>query len=540
MKLKNMGYVKVIILTLTIIGSIFVNSSLLTDSQILPKWFCFVIGVAFWALIMGFQLLQGSTYVPRKSITIIVRVIALSVVIQAIYAIVCYHSWWSQDVVFKIGSFENPAGFASCLCMGLPFVAFAIRSRKLWMRFLALISFLLVLLAIYVSKSRAGYVSCVAMFTFFLLFIYNKVSRRARVVLCVGCFSAVVGIVIAFCSMSGSKHNSMNGRKLIWTVGMEMVKDKPLNGHGLGSIERCYMNYQAGYLKHSSKQSEIMLADNVKHVFNDYLAIAIQFGLVGILLLVGYVGILAYCFIRKSRHDSLAQAALLSMMGVGSFAFFSYPSCYPFTWVMIILNSWFIISPCIPRRMHISVSLQRTMGMGMVILSVVSLVQIGIRLKAELTWKKLYDRRLVFGDKQTLSEYQSVYPVLKHEPYFLYNYAVELNLDGQYAKSQQIARECERYWADYDLKMVMAYNYKEQKLIVKAIQYFLDAETMCPNRFEPIYNVMQIYRSLHDSRQALKYAKMIVNKPIKVYSSDVANMKEEASHIIVDSKKHKM
>lgn len=528
-----MRYVEVIILSFTVMGSIFVNSYLLTDSQILPKWFCFVIGVSLLALLMGLQLLQVSTSVSLHHKTNIVRILGLSIVLQAVYALACYHSWWNQDVVFEIGSFENPAGFASCLCLGLPFVALAIRSCKQWMRIFALVSISLVLLAIYVSKSRAAYVSCVAMLIVFLFLIYNKVPKRLKLILVMGGFSLLIGVTVVLGNVADCKQNSMNGRKLIWAVGMEMVKDKPLLGHGVGSIEKCYMNYQADYLRHSSNPSEKMLADNVKHVFNDYLAIAIQWGALGILLLAGYVVLLTYCFLRRSWRDSLSQAAMLSMVGLGSFAFFSYPSCYPFTWVMLILNSWFIISPCVPRRMRISVSLQRTMGMGMVILSVVSLAQIGIRLKAELTWKKLYDRRLVFGDKQTLSEYQSVYPVLKHEPYFLYNYAVEQNLDGQYAKSQQIAKECERYWADYDLKMVMAYNYKEQKLIAKAIKCFLDAEAMCPNRFEPIYNIMQIYQSSHKSNKALKYAKIIVNKPIKVYSFDVANMKDEASRVIV-------
>lgn len=47
-----MKYPKVIILSFAIIGSIYVNSSWLTDSQILPKWFCFVIGVAFGGCIL--------------------------------------------------------------------------------------------------------------------------------------------------------------------------------------------------------------------------------------------------------------------------------------------------------------------------------------------------------------------------------------------------------------------------------------------------------------------------------------------------------
>lgn len=51
---------------------------------------------------------------------------------------------------------------------------------------------------------------------------------------------------------------------------------------------------------------------------------------------------------------------------------------------------------------------------------------------------------------------------------------------------------------------------------------------------------MQIYQSLHNSRKTLEYAKMIVNKPIKVYSVDVANMKDEANRIIVEFNFRKM
>lgn len=68
---------EIIILSFTIIGSIFVNSSLLTDTQILPKWLCFVIGVALMAFDLGFQLLQGSTFMSRKSKTTIACTIYL-------------------------------------------------------------------------------------------------------------------------------------------------------------------------------------------------------------------------------------------------------------------------------------------------------------------------------------------------------------------------------------------------------------------------------------------------------------------------------
>lgn len=61
-----MSNVKVIKLAFTVMGSIFVTSSLLADTQLLPKWFCFAIGGALLAFVMGFQLLQGSVFVTLQ------------------------------------------------------------------------------------------------------------------------------------------------------------------------------------------------------------------------------------------------------------------------------------------------------------------------------------------------------------------------------------------------------------------------------------------------------------------------------------------
>ena len=44
-------------------------------------------------------------------------------------------------------------------------------------------------------------------------------------------------------------------------------------------------------------------------------------------------------------------------------------------------------------------------------------------------------------------------------PYFLYNYAVELHLRGQYQRSMAFARECTNYWADYDLELLLGLKY---------------------------------------------------------------------------------
>lgn len=65
-----------------------------------------------------------------------------------------------------------------------------------------------------------------------------------------------------------------------------MVKDAPWTGHGVGSFEAKYMDYQADYFKEYGSQNRYaMLADNVKQPFNEYLGVLINFGIVGLALL---------------------------------------------------------------------------------------------------------------------------------------------------------------------------------------------------------------------------------------------------------------
>lgn len=55
---------------------------------------------------------------------------------------------------------------------------------------------------------------------------------------------------------------------------------------------------------------------------------------------------------------------------------------------------------------------------------------------------------------------------------------------------------------------------------------------MCPNRFEPLYNLMLIGKDTHDLSKANLYAKMIVDKKIKVYSSEIGQMRDEALELL--------
>lgn len=73
------------------------------------------------------------------------------------------------------------------------------------------------------------------------------------------------------------EENSADGRLLIWQCGINMVKDAPWIGHGLGSFEAHYMDYQANFFKQCGQSRFSMLADNVKQPFNEYLGLLFKF-----------------------------------------------------------------------------------------------------------------------------------------------------------------------------------------------------------------------------------------------------------------------
>ena len=64
------------------------------------------------------------------------------------------------------------------------------------------------------------------------------------------------------------------------------------------------MDYQADYFKEYGSQSRYAtLADNVKQPFNEYLGVLINFGIVGLALLLGIVGALVYCYRQNPTQE---------------------------------------------------------------------------------------------------------------------------------------------------------------------------------------------------------------------------------------------
>lgn len=143
-----------------------------------------------------------------------------------------------------IGSFDNPAGFAAVMAIEFPIGLFLLAKTKRIEKYLASATLMIIITAIFLSDSRTGMLAIIVSSMVFLLSKTNVMSKfqqyRYYKLLSVMVVVCLVSIVSIFYHQ---KKDSANGRRLIWRVSSEMIKDKPIFGHGSGSFKAKYMDF---------------------------------------------------------------------------------------------------------------------------------------------------------------------------------------------------------------------------------------------------------------------------------------------------------
>ncbi len=173
---------------------------------------------------------------------------------------------------------------------------------------------LLLSVSLAVSDSRAGMVAAVAG----AVFVYrDKLQglfkrRKYLVPVCIGTVAAVAAGLYFY------RSGSVDARLLVWRVSLDMIADKPLTGFGPGNFPYHYMLYQADYFMTRPESSFAAVADNVLYPFNEYIKLAVELGLLGLILFIA-----ALCIIWRRSKSREGFAPLVALL---VFGFFSYPS----------------------------------------------------------------------------------------------------------------------------------------------------------------------------------------------------------------------
>ena len=504
-------------------GTIFLTSFSFVNTYITPKKYCAIFGILFFCIFHALYFLFSKKNVLFPDILneffLIITILCTS---QALYGILQYFDIFQSTGGWRVtGSFDNPAGFAASLCAGFPFLFYFAFNKRLWIKYLALLAVIITVLAVVLSVSRAGIISLAVVLTA-VIFFKLTINKKLKIALVIALLTAVSGLYFL-------KKDSANGRLLIWRCSWEMLKDKPLIGHGHGGFKANYMNYQATYFEEHLNSNFVLLAGNVNRPFNEYLLLLTNYGCLGFILFLVCIGFIWKSF-RKCDNDDVANMALLCLLAIGVFAFFSYPLTYPFVWIMGLISVFIILYKggfLLPSKKNIHEKRCSYFFAVILVMMLVICVLIYNRMSVEIKWNKIARQSLFGNTVQMLPEYRSIYDRLKSNELFLYNYAAELNVAEQYNESLHIAKECELLLTDYDLQMLMADNYQSMQKYTEAEKLYRKAAAMCPVKFRPLYKLFQLYEITNEKEKAVQVAKVIMNKPVKIMSPTIINIRRE-------------
>ncbi len=430
----------------------------------------------------------------------------------------------SVDVGFRAtGSFDNPAGLAVASLAAWP-GGWWVRKRFPAHAGKALVvGLVMVVWLLWIAGSRAGFVAWGAVAV--VGFVGN--GRGWRVGHCVS--GTVIGVV-AVGLLCFLKPASTAGRWTIVRCTAGLVADSPWMGHGTAGFTREYMPRQAEWLTRQGSPQEKLLAGQVQHPLNEYLGLAVAFGVPLTLAVVAF-GI--WALTRKGDAVGVGRWPVALLAGLALLALFSYPLHYALGRVLLVVALAAIFSH---DRWVFRVTSRRwcrnaACGTALVVLGGAFLAT-SLTLYGEACWNRLARRSLAGETVRVLPGYEALLSCMSSNAGFLYNYAAELNVAGRYEKSDSVLVLCRRFLNDYDVEMLAADNALAFGQREEAERLLWHAHAMVPARFAPLHVLMTgVYLPAGDTWRARNVAGLMLRKTVKVPSADVDRMLEDARRV---------
>jgi len=300
---------------------------------------------------------------------------------------------------------------------------------------------LLIIIAVLLSNSRTGIFALSIALLCYILFRFKYFNKKT---VALSIIASLAFLIILYLL----KKDSANGRLLIWRSTTDLIADSPIIGHGPGAFRAKYMLFQAEYINTHPDSKFLQLADNTLHPFNEYLLVLSEHGLIGLIFLVLMVLLLIYSY--RIKRDEKKIPALMSLLSLAIFSFFSYPFSYPFTWVILIFNIVIICDFPIKIKIISSITgilhfpnrwkmiFRGSFRFFMQLMYAGLLIYFIIQTKAEIKWKYIANLMQIEKKIEILNEYDKLNIWLNKNAFFLYNHAAVLHEVNKYEKALKL------------------------------------------------------------------------------------------------------
>ena len=420
------------------------------------------------------------------------------------------------------GSFFNP-GPCGIFLAGVFVLAVAMMKKGyrkvgfnlMFVRYVtACVTFGVTLVALVPTMSRAGWIG--ALVGVMLLYRREIVAwgnTRRRWVIGGG----IVGMIVVLTLFYLLKKDSANGRLFIWQNTVSAYWKTPLFGVGIDGFERAFAEAQHDYFEKEKVLEQdnrhVEMAGVVESAFNEPLALFLLLGAVGGVLAAM---VLFFKLQRLTAYSCVAVALLVA-------SFFSYTFYIPSIAIVFL----FAVAQLPDRRVrggcYVNVLMFGIMG---IVVLFFDFREFGRR-EAYRKWKNNAVYYTWEDYQSVVKEYGKLYPVLKNDFKFLFEYGHSLHKVGRYEESNIMLKRGIRHSADPMFWNIAGNNYLALKQYDQGMTAYLRAYYTCPNRVYPLYLLTKLEAERGDMTMMNYYGRILLEKRPKVSSLAVDEMKFE-------------
>jgi O-antigen ligase len=305
------------------------------------------------------------------------------------------------------------------------------------------------------------------------------------------------------------KDPSINTRFLMWNTSLNMIKDKPIFGSGIGTFKINYLDYQAEFLNDNPGYVKYWVHAREPH--NEYLHICAELGIIGLgifLIILFLFYNLAINYLKKSYNTKNKIIAFGLLLGITCFLIhnlFSIPLHIPAlgSALTIILSLSIIYIKDFKFSIFKEKQNKKELKYGKLqilfstIILVIAIMAIdSLVVKPYISEIYFYKGRknLLEGNhEQALSNFEYVE---KLDPYngklLLYLGATYFKL-GNYERVEELLNKSRRYHNDENINRFLGLYYMEMGQYQKAEKEFKYAIYLRPEFIEAYYNLGYLY-----------------------------------------------
>jgi tetratricopeptide (TPR) repeat protein len=323
------------------------------------------------------------------------------------------------------------------------------------------------------------------------------------------------------------KKDSASGRAFTWKIALQTIKENPL-GVGLGNFGGSYGDAQAAYFASGAgTEREKHVAGGVEYVFNEYLQICIETGIIPFFIFFAFVFRVLYLGIRNKNY--LPTGSLISLLIFASMS-------YPFNILPFVIALMFLSALCTAGSNDNEKPEKKRFYPRLVVWLFLILAPVSIALcidkicslqKAHKNWNMtriLYEMHMY---RIAVNKYAEQYPHLQDNIDFLFEYIQNLAKLKKYEESNEVLRRAMQISCDPMLYNIMGMNCQALKEYELAEQSFRKAANLVPNRLYPHYLLAKLYHEMELKDKAELETNIVLTKPPKVESMAVEEMRDE-------------